>query len=84
MVHKLVGGTFDGRLNDRDHVIAAYHRHNAEVRRTIAPDRLLVYEAAQGWEPLCDFLGLPVPTTPPPASNSRQEFVARLAKGPPM
>lgn len=83
MVHKLVGGAFDDCIDDRAHVIAAFHRHNAEVRRTIAPERLLVYEAAQGWGPLCEFLGLPIPATPMPTSNSRQEFIARLANGPP-
>ena len=36
-----------------------------------APPRLLVYSADQGWEPLCAFLGLPVPATPFPKVNGR-------------
>ena len=55
-------------------VIAAYERHNAEVRATIPPERLLVFEAAQGWEPLCRFLEVPVPQAPFPRANSREEF----------
>jgi hypothetical protein len=55
-------------------VMAAFERHNAEVRRTIPADRLLVFEAAQGWEPLCQFLGVPVPEEPFPRTNSREEF----------
>jgi Sulfotransferase domain len=59
---------------DRDSVIAAYERHNAEVRRSITPDRLLVYEVTQGWKPLCAFLHVPRPTSPFPCANSRTEM----------
>lgn len=55
-------------------VIAAFERHNAEVQRNIAPERLLVFEAAQGWGPLCRFLGVAEPATPFPRTNSRAEF----------
>jgi hypothetical protein len=61
-----------GTQLDRDSVIAAYKRHNAEVQRSIASDRLLVYEVTQGWEPLCGFLGVPVPPTPFPHAHSRK------------
>lgn len=65
--------TFHGNLS-RDNVIASFERHNAQVIATIPPERLLVFEAAQGWEPLCAFLGLPVPDVPFPRTNSREEF----------
>jgi hypothetical protein len=55
-------------------VIAAFERHNAEVIASIPPERLLVFEAAQGWDPLCGFLGVPVPATDFPRTNSREEF----------
>merc|ERR1719350_348407 len=41
----------------------------AEVRRSVPEDRLLVHSAKQGWPPLCQFLGLPVPDTPYPRVN---------------
>jgi len=69
VAEKTFGGDFS-----RDNVIAAFERHNAEVVRTIPPERLLVFEAAQGWEPLCAFLGVPAPATPFPRTNSREEF----------
>ncbi len=47
---------------------------------TIAPDRLLVFEAAQGWEPLCAFLDVPVPDQPFPRTNSREEFWEHVMK----
>ena len=55
-------------------VIAAFERHNAEVQRVIPADRLLVFEAAQGWAPLCDFLGVAAPAVDFPRTNSREEF----------
>ena len=66
--------TFDGRLDDAAHAIAVYERHNQAVRDGISAHRLLVVEAASGWEPLCTFLACPVPDLPYPHSNSREEF----------
>ena len=79
MVRKVVYELFDGRIHDRDHAISVYLAHNAKVREVIPPERLLVYEVAQGWGPLCDFLELPVPDGPMPKVNSREEFAARVA-----
>jgi hypothetical protein len=58
----------------RDNVIAAFERHNAEVQQRIHADRLLVFEAKDGWEPLCAHLGAPVPDRPFPHVNDRAEF----------
>ncbi len=76
---KVVWKVFDGRLRDRNFMIEAFNRHNAEVQRSIPKDRLLVYEVSQGWEPLCAFLGVPVPRTPFPKVNSREEMAALMA-----
>jgi hypothetical protein len=62
---------FDNRIDDRAHVIAVYERHVAEVKRTIAPGRLLVLDVCRGWAPLCAFLGASVPDEPFPESNER-------------
>jgi hypothetical protein len=78
MAKAVVGRLFDQRLHDRDHVIDVYLRHNAEVQRVIPAERLLVYEVAEGWKPLCDFLGLPRPDGPMPKVNSTEEFVSRV------
>jgi hypothetical protein len=50
---------------------------NAEVRRRIDPQRLRVYQVEQGWEPLCHFLGVPVPAAPMPKTNTTEEFGRR-------
>ena len=78
MAAKVVGDLFDRRMHDRDHVISVYERHNAEVRALIAPERLLDYEVASGWGPLCDFLGVTAPEGPMPKANSTEEFQARI------
>ena len=82
MVEKVVGALFDQRIHDHDHVVEVFKRHNARVREVIPADRLLVYEIADGWEPLCAFLGVPVPDGPMPKVNSTEEFQARQGAPP--
>jgi hypothetical protein len=70
--------TFHNDLSE-DNMIAAYLRHNAKVKATIAPERLLVFNPAEGWAPLCRFLGVAAPETPFPHVNTTEEFQARQA-----
>ncbi len=77
----LIGEKTFGNRFDEDSMIAVYKRHNEEVRRNIAKDRLLVFDPAQGWEPLCRFLGVAVPSAPFPHANSTEEFRARILAG---
>ena len=58
--------------------IAQFMAWNDQVKRTIAPERLLVYDVKEGWEPLCKFLGVPTPQTPFPHENTAQAFVNRV------
>jgi hypothetical protein len=73
----VVEQSFDGSL-DEANAIHMFNAHNDEVRRLVPPERLLVYEVAQGWAPLCAFLGRPVPATPFPKVNSMDDFAARF------
>jgi len=52
----------------------AFEAHTAEVKAVIPAKQLLIFEAKQGWAPLCEFLGTPVPTTDFPRTNNREEF----------
>lgn len=47
--------------DDAEAMMAAYERHNAEVRRSVPADRLLELRPEDGWEPLADALGVAVP-----------------------
>jgi hypothetical protein len=71
-------GTFGGRFADREHAVRVFTDHNEAVRREIPADRLLEFEVTQGWPPLCDFLGVPVPDAPFPRANDRAAFQARI------
>ena len=64
---------------DEDAAKAYYDEHNALVRATARPDRLVEYLAGSGWEPLCTALGVPVPDAPFPHTNTTEEFQQRLA-----
>ncbi|MFB0613250.1 sulfotransferase family protein [Aurantiacibacter poecillastricola] len=64
----------DGKINDRAFMTDWYERHNQAVIDTIPAERLLVFHPREGWEPLCDFLGVSVPDEPFPKVNSRDEL----------
>jgi len=66
--------TFHGKATDRAGALKAYHRREADVRASIAPARLLVFDVAEGWGPLCAFLDVPVPATPFPHRNLKDDF----------
>ena len=70
--------TFDGRFEERDYAMEVFERHNDAVRRRVPPERLLVFDVREGWEPLCDFLGVEVPDDPFPRLNEAREMRRRL------
>jgi Sulfotransferase domain len=75
MINDLIwNGTFHGRFLEKDYAIDVFRRHNEDVQRKVPADRLLVYEISSGWEPLCSFLGVPVPDAPMPHLNDTQSF----------
>jgi hypothetical protein len=67
--------TFGDCITDRAHVIDVYERHNRTVQQTLPTERLLTYDVAQGWAPLCAFLNAPVPDEPFPRINAQQELL---------
>ncbi len=81
MCHELVWQrSHQGTMSSRELAIAHYHRHVEEVKAAVPAERLLVFSADQGWEPLCRFLDVPLPDVPFPSVNDRAEFKARLTK----
>ncbi|WP_214411904.1 sulfotransferase family protein [Sphaerisporangium fuscum] len=73
-------GTFGERFGDRDYAIEVFVWHTAHVMAQVPDDRLLVYEVCQGWEPLCEFLGAPVPEEPFPRLNDTASFRRMTAR----
>lgn len=72
-------GVFDGRFHDKAHALAVFERSMAEVKARVPQERLLVYDAQEGWEPLCRFLGVEVPAEPYPHRNTTEQFLERAA-----
>jgi hypothetical protein len=73
-----------GTMDDRGKAIAHYQQHIEDIRAAVPPDKLLVFSVDQGWEPLCRFLGVPVPATPFPNVNDRAQIkktIAGITKG---
>jgi hypothetical protein len=78
-ITKIVGDIIGPDWHDEKAVIAAYERHNAEVRESVPKNKLLEFQAADGWAPLCAFLGVPAPDTPYPLVNSTEDWLAGRA-----
>lgn len=75
MMNGAVFGPFGGGdITDRAFMTDWYAQRNQLVIDTIAPERLLVFQPKDGWEPLCEFLGVDVPDLPFPRVNSRDEL----------
>jgi hypothetical protein len=71
---------YGGRFLDRDHAIAVYERHIEEVKEHVPAEQLLVFDVKQGWGPLCEFLGVPVPSQEFPRRNDTAEFRKRIRR----
>ena len=82
MINTLVWeNTFDDGFEDKEHAIAVFEKHNAEVKGRVPPEKLLVYGVKQGWGPLCEFLGVEEPDEPFPHLNASAGFRRGLALG---
>jgi len=82
MITDMMATRFTAQLDDEAAAKAAYERHNAEVRSTIPAERLVEWHPGDGWEPLCDALGVPVPDEPFPHVNTTAEFRANIGLDP--
>lgn len=74
MARALFTHRFCAEVDDEALMKQRFVEHNERVRREVDPDRLLVWEASHGWEPLCRALALPVPDEPFPLTNTTEEF----------
>jgi hypothetical protein len=76
---KTVLRDYGDRIHDRDFMVDYFRRRNAEVEAALPRDRVLVYDVAEGWEPLCAFLGVTVPDTPYPRVNAREDIASMIS-----
>ena len=52
-----------------------YRDWNRRVTETVPSEKLLKFNVKQGWGPLCEFLGVPVPDKEFPRLNSTEEYL---------
>jgi hypothetical protein len=74
MTWKEPGGALAGETFSDEGLAAVMHRWNESVKRTVPAERLLVWDPSEGWDPLCDFLGMDVPGEELPRLNNTQSF----------
>lgn len=75
-------GLFPERFEDREYAMNFYEAHVEGVKNYVPAHKLLVFNVKEGWPPLCNFLGVPLPPadTPFPHSNETADFCKRLLK----
>ena len=73
---RLFAGGF--RRSKGEEAKQVYTKWIAHVKAVVPAEQLLVYNAKQGWAPLCDFLGVPVPQVPFPNKNDSVRFKRTL------
>jgi Sulfotransferase domain len=78
MVLEMMRARFTPKLDDRDACLAAFDRWYADASARIPRDRLLEWRASDGWAPLCERLGVPVPSEPFPHANTTEDFQAMV------
>jgi Sulfotransferase domain len=71
---------FGDRVHDRAFMEDYFQKWEASVIAECPPERLLVHRAGDGWEPLCAFLGVPVPAEPYPRVNTSEDMMNRHHK----
>lgn len=73
---------FTPNWQDETEAKRAYEAHNADVRASVPADRLIDWRPGDGWAPICEKLGLPVPDAPFPHVNTTDEFRAMVGMEP--
>lgn len=72
----------NGRFEEKEQTIEVFLERIEAVKAKFPSERLLVHKAADGWEPLCRFLNVPVPEHDYPWVNERRQIrrVVRIFK----
>ena len=77
LAHAVGRDVFGSRYADREYAIALYNQNVSDVLAIVPRERLLVHRLGDGWDPLCDWLGLPIPDVDYPSGNTTSDFKSR-------
>ena len=64
----------NGRFEDKEQTIEVFLERIETVKEKIPSERLLVHRATDGWDPLCQFLNVPVPEQNYPWVNEGRQI----------
>jgi len=64
----------------RDNMVKVFNEHIKNVEKLCPKEKLLKFEVKQGWKPLCEFLGKPIPDCEFPNENNTDEMKIRMNK----
>ena len=81
LIEKVIIGKALAGHTDKDGILATYRANESAARALAAEGRALIFEARNGWRPLCDFLGVTVPAEPYPSTNPRAHFFDAVKAG---
>ncbi len=76
--HYLWKVLFQGRFDDKEFVRTIWEAHHKEVKAFVPKEQLLIYDLNEGWAPLCNFLGVDLPSEPLPHLNKKEDFHAMM------
>lgn len=74
------GGAKGGAIRSPEKLAEAFIKWNEKVKETVPKEKLLIFSPKDGWEPLCKFLGKPVPDVPFPKVNEAGEFKSDMMR----
>jgi len=58
--------------------VELFDQHTKEIIELVPPQQLLIFRVEEGWEPLCKFLDVPIPSEGFPNVNDSHEFAWRI------
>ncbi|MEM9836195.1 MAG: sulfotransferase family protein [Bacteroidota bacterium] len=76
----LLDRPFGGQFLDKGKAIQRYEQHYAAVRQYVPAPQLLEVELGMGWESICNFLEVEVPSESYPFKNKTNDFQEQIGK----
>ena len=65
---------FDNNFASKENAKKVFFKHIEDVKKHVPENKLLIYDVSEGWQPLCNFLELPVPEEDFPHLNKKEDF----------
>ena len=82
MIEKLIWQrTLRNTMSEKSAALQQYQAHIDEVIAAVPAEKLLVFSVDQGWQPLCDFLGVAVPDQDFPRVNDTAQIKRMINTG---